>query len=239
MIKKLFFLIFSLFLWVFFWISATITITLLIIISIFIPKSKYNPPVKLACRIMMYSVFLFPKLKGVSQKEIPYPVIYVANHVSFFDLFISGSVLPGYPRGLELKKHFSKPVYGWFITRFGEIPIDPSNRGSIKISFNEAHKILKKKVRSILVMPEGRRTRSGKIEQFRSGAFYLSRLSGVPIVPVVYKGLYERVNANNIIIKPGRFDVILMEPVYPDKFDSDEKMAEHIKRKMVEKLEEK
>jgi 1-acyl-sn-glycerol-3-phosphate acyltransferase len=237
--KKFLFYCLSFFIWGFFWLSATITITLLILISLFVPKKFYNPLVSLSCKIMMYSCFLFPEIKGVDPQKIPYPVIYVANHVSFFDLFISGSILPGYPRGVEIKSHFSTPIYGWFITRFGEIPIDPSNRSSIKNSFNEVETILKNGIRSVLMMPEGHRTRSGKIENFRYGAFFLSRNSGFPIVPVVYKKLFNRNNATNLLIKPGKFEVIILEPVYPDKFESDEQMAAFIRNKMIETLEEK
>ena len=59
-------------------------------------------------------------------------------------------------------------------------------------------------------MPEGHRTKNGKINTFRSGAFYLSRISGVPVVPVLYKGLYERNNRNSLMINPGSFEVIII-----------------------------
>ena len=236
--KYFFKFILSLLIWLIYWISAFLSISLLILISLVVPKKAYNPLVKLACVIMMYSAFIFPRHRGIKPEKVPYPVIYVANHVSFFDLFVSGTVLPGYPRGVEIKAHFSKPIYGWFITRFGEIPIDPSSKASIKKSFQEAETILKEKIRSILFMPEGHRTRTGKLQNFRYGAFHLSRSSGIPVVPVVYKGLYQRNNATSLLIKPGFFDVIILEPVYPEKFDSEEKMAEHVRQIMIKKLEE-
>ena len=236
--KKLLLLILSLILWFVFWLSAFFSVTILIAVSLVVPKKFYNPLVKLACMIMMYSTFIFPRHKGVKPEDVPYPVIYVANHVSFFDLFISGTVLPGYPRGIEIKDHFSTPIYGWFISRFGEIPIDPSSRTSIKNSFVEVENILKNKIRSILFMPEGHRTRSGKIENFRYGAFYLSRTSGFPIVPVVYRKLFERNNALSLLIKPGAFEVIIMDPVNPAGFESDEAMSDHIRNLMIKKLEE-
>jgi 1-acyl-sn-glycerol-3-phosphate acyltransferase len=236
--KKIYHAISSLPLWISFWLSSTVTITLLIVISLLVPKKRHNRLVKIACMIMMYSVFLFPKIKGVKKSDVPYPVIYVANHVSFFDLFISGSTLPGHPRGVEIKSHFSMPIYGWFITLFGEIPIDPSSKTSIKKSFQEAENILKNGIRSILFMPEGHRTRSGKIEKFRYGAFYLSRISRTPVVPVVYRGLFERNNALSLKIRPGSFDVIIMDPVYPEQFGSDEEMSDHVHRLMTSKTEE-
>ncbi len=229
-------LFFSYILWVIWWTNAIISIITLMLISFVIPKKMYNGPVRLVCRLLCWCVFIFPKAINRSGADTPYPVIYTANHVSFFDLFVSGAVLPGNPRGLELKSHFSKPVYGWFITRFGEIPIDPKSASSIKRSFENAADILKRGERSLLIMPEGTRTRDGMVKKFRSGAFYLSRKSSVPVVPVVYKNLYNINNSNSHIIKPGIVKAVLLPPVYPQNFDSDDQMAEYVKSLIEQEL---
>jgi len=166
---------------------------------------------------------------------MPYPVIYAANHVSFFDLFISGAVLPGDPRGLESVEHFKKPFYGWFLKRFDEIPIDLGNRKSIINSFTRIIEVLTNKERNILIMPEGHRTHDGKVGDFKTGAFYLSRKSNIPVVPVVYKGLFERAN-KSIYLKPGKFDVIILPPVYPQNFSTDDDMAIHVNSLINEEL---
>lgn len=236
--KKIFLYPLSLLIWIFWWTNAIISMSLLFIITIFVPKKAYNPLVKIVCIILTYSAFIFPRHKGLKPEEIPFPVIYVANHVTFFDLFISGSILPGHPRGLELKSHFSKPIYGWFITKFGQIPIEIGSRASLRNSLVEAIERLKSKERSLFIMPEGQRTKDGKIGFFKSGAFYFSRKSGIPIVPVIYKDLYKLKNRNAyILIKPGFFDVIMMAPVYPDKFKTNNEMAKHIKQLMIKELE--
>lgn len=229
----------SICLWFNWWTTAIISICILLIISFFIPKKAYNPLVKIVNTILIYCILFIPKIKGIKPKDVPFPVIFVGNHVSFFDLFISGSILPGNPRGLELKSHFSKPVYGWFITKFGEIPIDTSSKGSIRHSFEKVEELLHNKIRNIFIMPEGSRTFNGKISKFKSGAFYLSKKTGIPIVPVVYKGLFNRNNRTSITIIPGSFEVIIMPPVYPEKFDKKNDMSEYVKKIMQEKLDEK
>lgn len=216
----------SVFLWIYWWILAITLISLVIIISFIVSKKFHQNLVSFLCKTLTYALFK-PRLI-YKTKNISFPVIYVANHVSFFDLFICGAVLPDQPRGLELSEHFKKPFYGWFLTRFGQIPISIGNRRSLIESFNKIIDKLKNKERSILVMPEGHRTRDGKVGEFKSGAFFLSRKSGVPVVPVVFKGLYEKAK-KGFIIKPGKFDVIIMDPVFPDSFDSDDKMAKKVK----------
>jgi 1-acyl-sn-glycerol-3-phosphate acyltransferase len=213
------------------------TFPLLFILSFLTPRSWHNLYVRITCRILMHSVFLFPKMKGIQPEKLPCPAIYVANHVSFFDLFICGSVLPGNPRGLEMKSHFNKPVYGWFITRFGQIPIEPGNRTSVRRSLEEAAQILKKGIRSILVMPEGTRTRTGEIGHFKHGAFFLSKISGIPVVPVVFRGLAARNHGGSYLIRPGFFEVVLLDPVDPENFENDTLLAEHVRSRMISALE--
>ncbi|MBN2547187.1 MAG: 1-acyl-sn-glycerol-3-phosphate acyltransferase [Spirochaetes bacterium] len=238
LLKKIFWFIFSIFLWIYWWTIAVIFIPLIIIISYFIPKKYHNNIVVFLCRLLTYSIFFIPKLIYKENKELPYPVIYVANHVSFFDLFISGSVLPGNPRGMESVDHFKKPFYGWFLKRFDQIPIDLGNRKSIINSFNKIIEILKNKKRNILIMPEGHRTIDGKVGDFKTGAFYLSRKSNIPVVPVVYKGLFERAN-KSIFLKPGKFDVIIYPPVYPENFTNDDQMGIYIKNIINDELNNK
>ncbi len=234
--KKIILLIFSALLWIVWW-TITILITLISLpIILFIPKKFYNIFAKILSKIFMYSALIFPRIKNNKINKLPFPVIFVSNHVSFFDLFISGSVLPGYPRGLELKKFFSLPVYGWLITIFGNIPIELHNYISVKNAFKKLSNILINKERSVMIMPEGKRTSDGKIDTFGNGAFHLSKKTGVPIVPVVYKGLFRINNRNSIIIKPGKFDVIIFNPVYPDKFKTENELKEYVRNLMIKKL---
>lgn len=237
--KKILLLTFSIILWINFWTLSALSISFLIFLALFIPKKFYNPLVRFVCRILSYSTLIFPVLKTDVSNNFPFPVIFVANHVSFFDLFISGTVLPGYPRGLELKEHFSKPIYGWFITKFGQIPIDNKNPAKIRTSLNDASNILLRKERNLLVMPEGTRTKTGDLGKFKIGAFFISKKTNVPIVPVIYKNLYKLNNRHSLIIKPGILKVYLLDPVYPENFASEDEMAEYVRSIMQQKLDEK
>jgi len=236
-IMKIFFLyIYSIIFWFFWWVIAIITISMGIIIAFFLPRRFKNFIGKIISKILLYCAFIIPKHKGINPKDLPFPVIFTPNHVSFFDLFLSGAVLPGYPRGLQLKKFFPLPVYGWLISFFGMIPIETGSIKSVKNSFKKVLDILNKKERNILIMPEGERTLTGNVNKFRSGAFLLSMKSGVPVVPVVFKGLFKINNRTGILIKPGIVDVVLLDPVYPKDFAHEYNMAEYVKDKIIEEL---
>ena len=229
----------SIFLWFVWWTLAVTVGSVFLFLSFLIPKKRHKVLIKILSAILTYSVFIIPRHKGLKPKDIPFPVVYVPNHVSFFDLFISGLMLPGDPRGIELKKFFKLPVYGWFITRFGMIPIDPGKKSSTLKALLTAGEKLKKREHSILIMPEGMRTKDGNLSEFKNGAFFLSKKFNIPIVPVVFKNLFSINNRNSILIKPGFCDIYMLDPVYPENFDSEKELNSYVKNIISEKLFEK
>jgi len=88
-------------------------------------------------------------------------------------------------------------------------------------------------------MPEGTRTKTGDLGKFKIGAFFISKKTNVPIVPVIYKNLYKLNNRHSLIIKPGILKVYLLDPVYPENFASEDEMAEYVRSIMQQKLDEK
>jgi len=228
----------SIILWFIWWSSAFIFGNFIFLISFVIPKRFHDLLVKILCAVLTYSVLIIPLHKGLKPSKIPFPAIFVPNHVSFFDLFIFGCTLPGNPRGIELQKFFSLPVYGWFITRFDMIPIDPGKKTSVLRSLNTASEKLLNKERSILIMPEGMRTLTGELGEFKNGAFYLSRKYNIPIVPVVSKNLFEINNRKSILIRPGICEIYLMDAVYPENFKSDADLSNYVKNIIEKKYNE-
>ena len=230
--------IYSIVFWFFWWINAVVVISIGIIISFALPKSFRNPIGKIITLILTYSAFIFPKHTGLKPKDLPFPVIFTPNHVSIFDLFISGAMLPGYPRGLQLERFFSIPIYGWLINYFGMVPIKPGSYKSVKNSFKILVDKLKYHERNILIMPEGFRTPDGRVNEFKSGAFLLSKKTGVPVVPVVYKGLFRLNNRMSILARPGRIQIKILEPVYPQQFSNEDEMASYVRGLIVKELED-
>lgn len=222
--------------WVLWWFITTNLIIILIVVSYFFPKRWWDVLVKISCTIMMASALIFPRIKGYPLRNLPFPVIFIANHVSFFDLFIAGSVLPGYPRGIELYSHFLTPIYGWFITRFGQISIQKGNNASIRKALKSTIDLLINKRRNIYIAPEGTRTIDGNIGKFLTGGFFLSFKTKTPVVPVVYRKLFDRNNKNNFLINPGLFEVIILAPIYPEKFKDADEMGFYIREIMQKKL---
>lgn len=129
------------------------------------------------------------------------PYIFATNHVNHFDHVAMYLATPHPKQGIELDKHFSYPIYGWMMRARGTIPVRPyakNNRAEItrKMGIEQAAG------RSILVFPEGTRTKTGEVGVFRKGVFEMAIELGMPIVPVAVTGMYEVMHKGSYMIRP-------------------------------------
>jgi 1-acyl-sn-glycerol-3-phosphate acyltransferase len=131
------------------------------------------------------------------------PYMFVQNHVNHFDFVTMYSATPHFKQGLELEKHFKYPVYGWFMRQRGTIPVREGEKGQ-SIRIREAMRAHARRGHSLLVFPEGTRSRGGRVGPFRHGLFYIARDLGLPIVPVAVTGMQHVMRADSLVIKPGR-----------------------------------
>ena len=90
--------------------------------------------------------------------------------------------------------------------------------------------------RNFFIMPEGSRSRDGKLKKFSHGASYLSILTSTPIVPVVYTNLFAINNPNSLLITPQILDIHIGPLIYPENFESKEAMTTYVYNYMADIL---
>jgi 1-acyl-sn-glycerol-3-phosphate acyltransferase len=134
------------------------------------------------------------------------------NHLSNFDIPVILAHLKVQFRWLAKSELFRIPLFGFAMKRAGYISIDRSNRRSAFESLAEAAQIIRNG-RSVLIFPEGTRSRDQSIKAFKKGGFVLAVESGVPIVPIVIHGTWRIMSKNGLMIKPGNVTVEIMEPI--------------------------
>lgn len=134
------------------------------------------------------------------------------NHVSLFDIPVLGGHIPHYTRGVEAAEQFNWPLIGWFIRSIGNIPID---RGSSHRSWSSLERAASeiRGGKSIIIMPEGTRTRSGKLGEFKKLPFRLAQLAGVDIIPIGLSGLYRFKPRHGWHIQPGPIKMKVGAPI--------------------------
>jgi len=124
------------------------------------------------------------------------------SHGSNLDAFIVSSG-PFAFKWIGKKSLFTLPVLGLLFKVWGHIPIDRDNRDKAISSLGSAvHKIHKYK-RSIAVSPEGTRSKSGRLTDFKKGPFHIARQVALPISPMLIMGAYELWPPGQVFVNPG------------------------------------
>ena len=148
------------------------------------------------------------------------PYLFLGNHQSMFDLFAIPSALPGHAVGVEAAYHFSIPVWGYLSRTWGNIPIQRRNKAAAIQSIDAARRVLKRGT-SIVILPEGHRTRNGKLGEFKKGPFHLALDARIDIVPFAVTGTYHYHQKGRFHLNPGPISVVFGDPIPFQAFRND------------------
>lgn len=126
----------------------------------------------------------------------------MGNHQSLFDIFVVPAAIPLCFTGLEAAYHFSIPVWGYLIRKWGCIPVERKNLKKAIQSLETAREVLLSGM-SIAVLPEGHRTLDGKMGPFKKGPFHLAKAAEADILPFGVSGLFDFHPKGRLNLKPG------------------------------------
>ena len=141
------------------------------------------------------------------------PYVYVANHASLFDIPAAVSGIPDRVHIVYKKELERIPLFGWGLKYGGTYIAIDRGRGA------EAAKSLEaaiQKIRdgaSVLLFAEGTRTKDGKLQPFKRGAFNLAVRAGVPVVPVTINGSYRILPRHTFKVHPGAISMVIDRPI--------------------------
>tara|TARA_B100001105_G_C22243340_1_gene379280 strand:- start:15 stop:596 length:582 start_codon:yes stop_codon:yes gene_type:complete len=155
------------------------------------------------------------------------PAIYVTNHTSSLDIFISMAICPYGGCGVGKKEVVRIPFFGWAYWLSGHLLIDRRNREKAVTSMNKLSKFVNDKKLSVWIWPEGTRSMDGKLIPFKKGFVHLALATGLPIVPVIFHGAHKRWPAKTMQFYPGEVRVEVLEPISTDSWTKDT-LEDHI-----------
>lgn len=145
--------------------------------------------------------------------------VFIANHLSSLDILVLGSFLDRDFRWLAKSQLFNVPFSGWYLRNAGHIPVhrgrDAKERNQqISRSINR----VVEEGASVLFFPEGTRSETGTLREFRMGAFTAAINEDLPIIPLVIRGTHELMasGAADLSIREDRScSVTVLEPIRP------------------------
>jgi len=150
--------------------------------------------------------------RGLSRVDPAAPYVFMSNHVSHVDSPALAVSIP-HPMYWVFKKELSKiPVFGWVLLALGQIMVDRANFSQARTAMVTATEGLSGN-QSVLIYPEGTRSKDGRLQPLKKGGFYLAVSAGLPIVPVRVSGSHEIVASGSLAVRPGHVVVELFEPI--------------------------
>ena len=150
------------------------------------------------------------------------PVIYAPNHQSHLDILTLLGHLPGATRFAAKRELWRHAIVGGVLDTLGMIPIDrDAGERSIEV-LNEAAK----ESSSIVIFPEGTRSRDGRLREFKKGAFVLAIATGLPIVPVCCTGTRRLMpRGSRLTVVPGPVEIFIEPPIQTKGLGYDDRDA--------------
>lgn len=167
------------------------------------------------------------------------PVIYAGNHQSLLDAFIFNHSVPSRILKsiyyLAKVKHFSKG----YMKKLGE------NSNVILVDINknlgEVLQTMAKVLRdgkSVVIFPEGARTRDGKMLEFKKAFAILAKEMNIPVIPFGIRGAFEAFPANTKFPKASKIEIKFFNRISPEKMTYDE-IVEKTRESLVQWVEDK
>jgi putative phosphoserine phosphatase/1-acylglycerol-3-phosphate O-acyltransferase len=140
------------------------------------------------------------------------PAVFIFNHQSILDGFILMNLLREDVTGVAKKEVASQPGFGQFARLANMAFIDRGNTGQAKSALEGVVQRLDEGY-SIAISPEGTRSATPAVGEFKKGAFHMAMQGGVPIVPVVIRNAGELLWRGSKVMRAGTVDVHVHEPI--------------------------
>ncbi|QAT42089.1 lysophospholipid acyltransferase family protein [Aminipila luticellarii] len=160
-------------------------------------------------------------VKGLENIPKDQPVLFTSNHQGYFDIPLMITRLDK-TNPLVAKNSIEKiPFISNWMKLFDCLFLDRENaRQSVRV-FGEAENLIRQG-RSVIIFPEGTRSRKDEAGEFKEGAFKIALKTGVPIVPVAIDGSYRAMEANGMWIHPADVRITVLPPIDPASLSREE-----------------
>jgi 1-acyl-sn-glycerol-3-phosphate acyltransferase len=139
------------------------------------------------------------------------PYVAVSNHESYADIFLI-SHFPWEMKWLSKDTIFRIPVMGWMMRMARDIPIKRGKRESVVSAMQGCRDRLARKV-SVMIFPEGTRSRTEDLLPFKDGAFKLAIEAQVPILPIAVAGTRDCMAKGSFAFRRARAKARVLAPI--------------------------
>jgi 1-acyl-sn-glycerol-3-phosphate acyltransferase len=169
------------------WTAAWISLALLV----YAVTGSRRPPLRMASTCwapgLLWGAGTRLQVEGRERIDWSRNYVFVANHQSTIDICALFRAVP-VPLHFLLKQEMTRvPFVGWYARAMGMVFIERGNRRAATAFLRQSAELVRSGA-SLCIFPEGTRSRSGAVAEFKSGAFQAAIDAGADVVPVALEG---------------------------------------------------
>lgn len=211
-----------------------------ILLTFIYKPTQLYPVANIVCRLMLLAGGQWLKVEGRRPDKNGQPYLYLFNHESLMDAFMLGGSVKHYITAVGAEYQFSYPIWGTLARRHGAIPIKRDKLTKAIYSLDKAEEAIRKGI-SFIISPEGTRTLSGQLGEFKKGPFHVALNTGVTIVPVALMGAYEAKKKTDWRLSPGILTIRFGEPITANQYKSldIDTLRAHLREKIQQLIDNK
>ncbi len=202
-----------------------------------LPHGNMGMPLLLKSSSLFFKTYNRLTIKGKENIPAKGPMIIAPNHQSYLD---GALVSIGLPMSILNNSYFyatEEHVQGSFRKAYAHHNnIIIMERGNLRDSILKLAEVLKQG-KNVIIFPEGSRSRTGRLTDFKKTFAILSRELQVPILPVCIQGAFEALPRSKKFISPHKINVEFLKPVSPDSTLAYNEIANQVKQAINEKLQ--
>ncbi len=147
------------------------------------------------------------------------PAIYISNHTSILDIFITAWLTPMGTCSIAKKEVIYYPFFGQLYALSGHFRIDRGNREKAIASMKAIAERARKHTLSIMLFPEGHRSRDGRLLGFKKGVIHLAVQTGLPVIPIVMTNVHNAWQTKSMSLGRVPIGVTILPPVDTSKWE--------------------
>ena len=205
--------------WAWFALAVTVLVMTPVIAVTRLVTMPFDPGAYQAGRMFRRIAVIHQKLNplwtftvsGTVPDDPRHPYVVVSNHESFVDILLISHV-PMEMKWMSKSEFFKIPFVGWAMRMVGDIRLERGDKKSGVQALKDCRDRLDKRV-SVMVFPEGTRSKTGELQAFKTGAFRVAIQAGVPVLPIAVLGSRDALIKHDWRFGRSHAEARLLEPI--------------------------
>jgi len=158
-------------------------------------------------------------VEGLDLEHLRARGIFICNHASPLDIFLVMWLAPTGTVGIAKKEIIWYPLFGQLYVLANHLRIDRSNPAAAIESMKQVAREVVKNNLSLILFPEGTRSRHGRLLPFKKGFVHAALQTRLPIVPIVATGTHQAWRNNSVRVRPVPLTVKVLPPIRTDGWE--------------------